>query len=67
MSVLVTEDEMTDKTLDQKINTLQPGERVVLTSGNGLQVVAERSGNGQTLRIVRESARGFDVVSIQRF
>ena len=48
--------------LDKKINGLAKGGRVVLSQANGLTVAAERSGDGRILRIVRESANGFQVI-----
>ena len=47
---------------DAKINSLKPSGRVVLSSSNGITVVAERSGDGKTLWIVRETATGFEVM-----
>jgi hypothetical protein len=51
----------------QRINALTPGGRIILTAGNGFTVAAERSGDGKTLRIVRESATGFLVIRQERF
>lgn len=53
--------------MDKLIRTLAPGGRVVLSASNGLTVAAERSGDGKTLRIVRESAAGFSVIRQERF
>lgn len=46
-----------------KIRNLKNGGRVVLSSVNGITVAAEKSGNGKLIRIVRESAKGFEVIS----
>lgn len=43
-----------NRTTDQKINALIPGASVVLTRVYNTRVVAERSGDGKRLRIVRE-------------
>jgi hypothetical protein len=53
--------------MDKRIDTLKPGGRVVLSTANGLTVAVERSGDGKTLRIVRESASGFSVIRTERF
>jgi hypothetical protein len=53
--------------MDKIINALKAGGRVVLSSGNGFTVAAERSGDGKMLRIVRESAAGFSVITTQAF
>lgn len=50
-----------------KINSLKPGARVIISSSNGISVAAERSGDGKTLRIVRESASGFSVIRQSAF
>jgi hypothetical protein len=52
---------------DRQINALRPGQSIELSRSNGYRVIAERSGNGKTLRIVRESSRGFDVIREERF
>lgn len=54
-------------TTDKKIANLGRGQSTVLSSINGVTVRAERSGDGKTLRIVRESASGFEVVKTARF
>ena len=53
--------------MDKMINALKAGGRVVLSSGQGFTVAAERSGDGKLLRIVRESAEGFQVIKTQAF
>ena len=49
-----------------KINQLRNGGRVVLSRTNGITVVAEKSGDGRWLRIVRETAAGFQVIRTER-
>ena len=46
------------KTLDQKIETLKPGQQATLSECNGIKVIAERSGDGKTLRFIRETQSG---------
>jgi len=53
--------------MDNAINALKPGGRVVISRANGLTVSAERSGDGKTVRIVRESAAGFSIIRQERF
>lgn len=47
--------------------SLLPGRSVVLSACNGIRVIAERSGDGATLRIVRESRDGFVVLCSERW
>ena len=54
-------------TVDQKINGLGNGGRVVLSEIGSVRVAAERSGDGRTLRIVRETPNGFTVISRRTF
>lgn len=61
-----------DNTLRQQlmatlIHAMAPGGRVVLSTVNGITVAAERSGDGRTLRLVRESAAGFSVIRQESF
>lgn len=44
-------------TTDQKIAALRPGQSVRLTGDSRRHVVAERSGNGKTVRFVRIDGR----------
>jgi hypothetical protein len=53
--------------LDAAINALRPGYSVTISEGNGYRVFAERSCDGKTLRIVRESGDGFQVIGTDRF
>ena len=41
---------------------LRPGQSVEISRSRGLRVVLERSGDGRTLRLVRESRDGYTVV-----
>jgi Tol biopolymer transport system component len=50
-----------------KINSLKPGGRVVISSSNGITVAAERSGNGKTLYMIRETKDGFTVFQTTAF
>jgi hypothetical protein len=50
-----------------KVRALLPGRQVELSRGNGFRVLAERSGDGKTLRIVRENRDGFVVIKAERF
>ena len=52
---------MKPRTIDEKIDNLSPGGSFQISESNGLRVVVERSGDGKTLRFVRESANGFQV------
>lgn len=47
--------------------SLLPGRSVILSACNGTRVIAERSGDGRTLRIVRESRDGFVVIRSERW
>ena len=47
--------------------SLLPGRSVVLSSYAGVRVVAERSGDGLTFRIVRESRDGFTLLRSERW
>lgn len=40
--------------LDQKLDSLRPGQTLKISECNGVQVFAERSGNGKTLRFFRQ-------------
>ena len=53
---------MKQQSLKGKIDSLQPGQEVELSRTNGLWVTAERSGDGKTLRYVRHSSKGFEVI-----
>jgi len=47
--------------MDSKINKLNPGGSVILSETENGRVVAERSGDGKTLRFVRINGNGFVV------
>lgn len=51
----------------EKIARLAPARRVVLGASNGFIVAAERSGDGKTLRVVREHRNGFEVIQTSPF
>ena len=48
---------------DRRIDSLRPGRKIDLSAGNGARVIAERSSDGKTGRIVRVSRDGFVVLS----
>jgi hypothetical protein len=54
-------------TTDQKINGLRNGGSVLISESNGIKVFAERSGDGKTLRFVRESGNTQTVFKICRY
>lgn len=54
-------------TLDERINSLEPGQDIRLSGDGTLWVTAERSGNGQWLRFVRHTPAGFTVFKTTRF
>jgi hypothetical protein len=47
--------------MNDKIESLNSGERLVLSESNGVRCAAERSGDGKRLRFIRETATGFKV------
>lgn len=51
----------------EKISKLHKGGRVVLSNSNGITVAAERSGDGRTIAIVRETPEGFTVIRRERY
>ena len=53
--------------LDQRIDALQPGQEIYISGDDAIWVTAERSGNGQWLRYVRNTPKGFTVFKITRF
>lgn len=53
--------------MDNQINQLNPGEQITLTETNSARVIAERTGNGKRVRIVRETPNGFQVVTDNLF
>ena len=55
------------KILDQKINTMQPGQQIIISECNGIKVIAERTGDGKTLRFIRETQSGFTVFKTTSF
>jgi len=57
----------TNQTIDQKINALAPGRGVQIGKGTNCRVMAERSGCGKILRIVREFPNSFEVIKKTAF
>ena len=55
------------RTLDQRIDALQPGQEDRISGDDTLWVTAERSGNGQWLRFVRYTPNSFTVFKTTRF
>lgn len=52
---------MSNTSLDDKINNINPGREIELSRSNGIRVTAERSGDGKTIRFVRSTKEGFVV------
>jgi len=48
--------------IDARITGLAAGRRVSLSFSNGIEVYAERSGDGKITRIVRDNGKGFSVI-----
>ena len=44
--------------MDAKINSMNPGDSIILSECGDKRVIAERSGDGSTLRFVRVSDDG---------
>ena len=55
------------KSIDTLIAALGPGDRMLISAMNDMNVYAERSGDGKDLRIVRESKDGFAVIRHEAF
>jgi hypothetical protein len=53
--------------LDKKINSLKPGQEIEISRCNGVSTTAVRSGDGKTLKFVRNTANGFEVFKTCRF
>lgn len=53
-------------TVRNLVASLKPGQSVKLGESHGVSTWAERSGDGKTIRHVRESARGFVVFKTER-
>lgn len=56
-----------EHTLDQRINTLRPGQEIRLSGDSECWTTAERSGDGRRLRFVRHTRDGFHVFRTTRF
>ena len=48
-------------TTEQRISSLKPGQEIRISGDAKCWVTVERSGNGKTLRYVRNTKRGFEV------
>ncbi|MBZ5639174.1 MAG: hypothetical protein LAO51_10545 [Acidobacteriia bacterium] len=48
-------------TTDEKIDALKPGRSIELTRVRNTRVIAERTGDGKRLRIVREYLEGHEL------
>ncbi len=48
--------------MDAKIKALKPGQEVRISGDAAIWVTAERSGNGKTVRFVRHTANGCEVI-----
>ena len=53
--------------ISNKIKTLIPGGSIILSKVGDKSVVAERSGDGKTLTIFRESSFGFETIKKTSF
>jgi hypothetical protein len=58
---------MSVKSVDEKINSLQPGERVEISKCVNTRCIAERSGDGRTIRFIRETPDEFTVYHSEKF
>ena len=54
-------------TTNERIQTLKPGRSIELSRSNAGRVIAERSGDGRTLRIVRETIGGYEVIRREKW
>ena len=54
------------RTLDQRIDALQPGQELRLSGDDTIWVTVERSGGGKWLRFVRHTRNGFHVFKTVR-
>lgn len=50
-----------------KISQLKPGRSIELSRTESGRVIAERSGDGRTLRIVRETSGGYWVIRREKW
>jgi hypothetical protein len=55
---MATTRKQTEPTTDQKIDSLRPGASIELSRVGRTRVIAERTGDGKRLRIVREYFEG---------
>ena len=54
-------------TTEQNISALKPGQELRISGDAKCWVTVERSGDGKTLRYVRNTTRGFEVFRTVRF
>ena len=54
-------------TTEQNISALKPGQELRISGDAKCCVTVERSGDGKTLRYVRNTTRGFEVFRTVRF
>jgi hypothetical protein len=60
---MATTRKQTERTTDQKIDALKPGGTIELSRNDqGTRVIAERTGDGKRVRIVREFMNGERVI-----
>ena len=62
-----TNESETMSNIDKNIAKLAKGRTHIISDNNGIKFVAERSGDGETLRFVRITANGFEVVKTCKF
>lgn len=58
---MATTKKQTERTTDEKINSLKPGASIEISRVGNTRVIVERSGNGRRLRIVREYLKGHPI------
>lgn len=58
---------MTQISLDERIDNLQPGASFKISESNGIQVWVERTGCGKKLRFVRISDKGSNIFKTTNF
>ena len=58
---------MTNLTLDQKINRLQPGQSIEISRYSNTSVTAERTANGKQIKFIRHTPSGWRVFKTASF
>jgi len=53
--------------LQDKINSLRPGQEIKISGDSKNFVTVERSGDGKTLRYVRHTPNGFKMFKTEKF